>query len=114
MPELFIDLLSTLRQTDENLRVATALLFFEIGRAGQKGVTVRELMDATGMPQASVSRHMHRLSAKPSDSQHVGEALGLVEMRPDPEEGRRNRIVLSPAGKELMARVGTLVVPVMA
>lgn len=60
------------------------------------GLDVRQadLAEQLGITQPSLVRTLHQL-----------EAMGLVERVPNPDDKRSNRIMFTPAGKELTARI---------
>ena len=64
--------------------LAAARLVFEIGAAG---ATVRELRDRLGLDSGYLSRLLRTLQDR-----------GLVLVEPDPDDGRRRRVTLTPKG----------------
>ena len=64
--------------------LAAARLVFEIGPAG---ATVRELRDRLGLDSGYLSRLLRTLQHR-----------GLVVVEPDPDDGRRRRVTLTPKG----------------
>ena len=64
--------------------LAAARLVFEIGAAG---ATVRELRDRLGLDSGYLSRLLRNLQDR-----------GLVLVEPDPDDGRRRRVTLTPKG----------------
>jgi len=67
--------------------------------------TLRSLEERTGLSNASVSRSVHALGEM---HRRGSPGLGLVCIDRDPSEGRRFLVALSPAGKELIARLEQL------
>lgn len=91
---------------DENIRVATVLVFVEIARCEPQGTTVKALMDRLGLAQPAVNRAILRLSSRGSESHAVGDPLGIVSIFQDPEETRRHLVTLSAKGRTLCERIG--------
>lgn len=102
--EQLVRFLAQLNALDENLRVATMLVFFIIASRPQ-GVTVRELEQATGLAQPAVNRAVLRLGSRKSQSASVGDALGLISTYPDPEESRRHLYRLNEKGEKFVSQV---------
>ena len=67
-------------------------LLFEIGTS--TGATVRELRDRLGLDSGYLSRLLRAL-----------ETDGLVVVRPDPEDRRRRRVILSRRGRTAWRRL---------
>ena len=67
--------------------------------ASKPSVTYREIEQALGVTNASASRISHTLSdIKPN---HRDTNFGLVEIYPDPKEGRRYRVRVTASGKAI-------------
>lgn len=66
-------------------------LLFEVGSAG---ATVRELRDRLGLDSGYLSRLLRSL-----------ESDGLVDVRPDPDDGRRRRVTLTRRGRTAWRRL---------
>jgi DNA-binding MarR family transcriptional regulator/ribosomal protein S18 acetylase RimI-like enzyme len=71
--------------------LAAARLVFEIGPAG---ATVRELRDRLGLDSGYLSRLLRTLQDR-----------GLVVVEPDPDDGRRRRVGLTPKGRSTYRRL---------
>ncbi len=69
-------------------------LLFEVGEGGTAGVTVRELRDRLGLDTGYLSRLLRSL-----------EADGLVEVRPDTDDRRRRRVLLTRRGRTAWRRL---------
>lgn len=57
-------------------------------------INVAEMANVVGRDHSTVSRQVIRL-----------EELGLIVRRPDPDDSRSRRLVLSPRGQDIMARI---------
>lgn len=90
---------------DENLRVATAMVFLIIAQ-NPAGVTARTIGERTGLTQPAVNRAVLRLGSRKSESHSVGQALGWIHTLVDPEETRRHLFTLSPEGKKVLKMAG--------
>lgn len=64
------------------------------------GVTVKELVDHTGMGQATLARVLGKLGNE--NRRGKSEPLRLVEVYPDPEERRRYKVRLSRKGRAFL------------
>lgn len=71
--------------------LAAARLVFEIGPVG---ATVRELRDRLGLDSGYLSRLLRTLQDR-----------GLVVVEPDPDDGRRRRVGLTPKGRSTYRRL---------
>ncbi|KZK97967.1 Transcriptional activatory protein BadR [Pseudovibrio sp. Ad5] len=60
-------------------------ILLEVERAGEQGAKASDLQDHLHMAQFSMSRHIARMEKK-----------GLIERRPDKEDGRAQLIFLTP------------------
>ena len=77
-----------------------AQLFLQV--AATESCTYRELEEALGLSNASVSRTVTALA----DQHRTGRAgLELLEVFHDPREGRRYRVRLSPRGKKIIKQL---------
>ena len=79
-------------------------LFIEVGRRGGR-CTYRELQDALRLNNSSVSRTVNALGAEHRTGRP---GLGLLTTYPDPEEGRRFIVALSPKGSALLRQLQNL------
>lgn len=60
-------------------------------------INVAEMANIVGRDHSTVSRQVIKL-----------EELGLLVRRPDPDDSRSRRLVLSPHGQEIMARIAEI------
>jgi len=67
--------------------------------AQRKSATYREIEEAFGLSNASVSRTLNSLGEDPL---HRKRSLGMVEIYRDGAEGRRYRVRLNKKGREFM------------
>jgi DNA-binding MarR family transcriptional regulator len=79
-------------------------LFIEIGRLGGR-CTYRQLQDALNLNNSSVSRTCNALGAEHRKGRP---GLGLLTTYPDPDEGRRLIVALSPKGAALLRQLQTM------
>lgn len=68
----------------------------------EEGLTYKEIMDITGLSNASVSRNVNALS---ETDRHGEKGMGLVVTITDPNDWRRKAVVLSRPGKALMRKL---------
>jgi DNA-binding MarR family transcriptional regulator len=73
--------------------------------AQRSSATYREIEEAFGISNASVSRTLNSLGEDPL---HRKTSLGLVEIYRDTAEGRRYRVRLNKKGKEFMRALDAL------
>lgn len=79
-------------------------LFIEIGRLGGR-CTYKQLQDALSLNNSSVSRTCNALG----ETHRTGRpGLGLLTTYPDPDEGRRLIVALSPKGSALLRQLETI------
>jgi len=76
-------------------------LFIEVGRLSGR-CTYRQLQDALSLNNSSVSRTVNALGAEHRKGRP---GLGLLTTYPDPDEGRRNLVALTPKGIALMRQL---------
>lgn len=79
-------------------------LFIEIGRLGGR-CTYRQLESQLRLNNSSVSRTVNALGVEHRKGRP---GLGLLTTYPDPEEGRRLVVALSPKGAALMRQLTTI------
>ena len=77
-------------------------LFVEVERLGGR-CTYRQLQERLNIDNSSVSRTVNALGELHRNKKRQG--LGLLLTEPDPEERRRNHIVLTRKGKEVLQRL---------
>jgi DNA-binding MarR family transcriptional regulator len=90
------DILRELRETYLDMTCAQALVFTSI--AIRPGITQRELIEATGQSDSSISRTAAMLGPHGSRS---ADPLNLIEFRPDPADRRTTRLFLTKKGQRL-------------
>lgn len=78
-------------------------LFVEVGRLNGR-CTYRQLQDRLNLNNSSVSRTVNALGA---EHRRGRPGLGLLSLVPDPDEGRRNLVGLTPKGLALMRQLQT-------
>jgi len=78
-------------------------LFVEVGRLNGR-CTYRQLQDRLNLNNSSVSRTVNALGA---EHRRGRPGLGLLFLVPDPDEGRRNLVGLTPKGLALMRQLQT-------
>ncbi|MBD9371353.1 winged helix-turn-helix transcriptional regulator [Rhizobium sp. ARZ01] len=91
-----LQIISTLRRGGEQMPIQMAHVFLAI--MARPGTTMANLADEVGISQASCSRSVAALG----DWHRLGKpGYGLIETAPDPKEGRRMIMFLSPKGRQL-------------
>ena len=76
-----------------------------IREAGPAGCSYRTIEERHGLSNASASRSVNALS---DNARHRKTSMGLVEIRRDPNEGRRYVVVLTKKGEALMRSIEQL------
>ena len=76
-----------------------------IREAGPAGCSYRTIEERHGLSNASASRSENALS---DNARHRKTSMGLVEIRRDPNEGRRYVVVLTKKGEALMRSIEQL------
>lgn len=82
-----------MRKIEDDMPVQRMVLFLLI--AGKPGITYKELTDAAGVTNSTVSRNVAALGKL---DRHGKPGHDLVETAPDPREPRRNLLRLTPKG----------------
>jgi len=99
-----IRLFEAFRALDPDMPIQYALSFLTLAR--NEGLSMGEMAQRLGIAQSSASRNVAALSKWHS----FGKAgHDLVEAREDPRERRRKLIRLTPAGRQLVDRLGAIV-----
>ena len=90
-------MLQALLSASDWFTVSSAVSFLTV--AAHEGRSLRELTDLLHTPQTTLSRHL--LDLGPRDRKGR-EGLGLVDIRPDPHDRRRNFYYLTRKGQALL------------
>jgi DNA-binding MarR family transcriptional regulator len=80
-------------------------ILITIKEAGTAGATYADIEDRHGISNAAASRSVNALS---DNARHRKTSMGLVEIRRDPDEGRRYVVVLTKKGEALMRSIEKL------
>ena len=80
-------------------------ILITIKEAGPAGATYADIEDRHGISNAAASRSVNALS---DSARHRKTSMGLVEIRRDPDEGRRYVCVLTKKGEALMRSIEQL------
>lgn len=80
-------------------------ILLTISEAGPGGVTYADLEKRHGISNAAASRSVNALS---DSARHRKSSMGLVEIRRDPNEGRRYVVVLTKKGEALIRSIKQL------
>lgn len=88
------------KQLDNDIQTDTIQVFLLI--AANAGISSREILDATGISQSSVSRHLAVLSEW---NWKGGPGLGLCETLEDPTNRRSKRSWLTQKGRQFAAKI---------
>jgi len=95
--DMLIKVIGVLRAIDDVMPTQVAQSFLCV--ALHPGLTMQELSDQTGLSQSACSRNVAALG----EWHRFGKpGYGLVEAVPDPKEGRRKIMFLTPRGRTLM------------
>ena len=77
-------------------------ILITIKEAGPAGCSYRTIEERHGISNAAASRSVNALS---DSARHRKTSMGLVEIRRDPDEGRRYVVVLTKKGEALMRSI---------
>jgi len=80
-------------------------ILLTIREAGPAGCTYAAIEERHGLSNAAASRSVNALS---ENARHRKTSMGLVEIRRDPDEGRRYVVVLTKTGEALMRSIEQL------
>ena len=89
-----------LRKEDKEMPLSRLQILLLVAKAPEDGTTVRKVMAASGLNQASVARSFIALGAK--------EPGGHITEWKDPEDPRRMRYAITPRGTALLTDVATM------
>jgi DNA-binding MarR family transcriptional regulator len=84
----------------EELPVGMLTAFLRV--AMNEGTSLRDVVEASGKPQSTVSRHLLDLGER---NRQGGPGLGLVQWRIAREELRRKEFTLTAKGRALLANI---------
>ncbi|MBD9558448.1 MarR family winged helix-turn-helix transcriptional regulator [Ensifer sp. ENS03] len=99
-----LQLIETFRELQHDMPMQTVSVFFVI--AMRPGLYQRELLNLLDLSQPSISRNVMALG---ETNRHGEPGLGLIEQRRDPLDARQFTLHLTPAGKELVNRVLSII-----
>lgn len=99
-----LQLFETFRELQHDMPMQTVSVFFVI--AMRPGLYQRELLNLLDLSQSSISRNVMALG---ETNRHGEPGLGLIEQRRDPLDARQFTLHLTPAGKELVNRVLSII-----
>ena len=80
-------------------------ILLTIKEAGPAGCTYSAIEERHGISNAAASRSVNALS---ENARHRKSSMGLVEIRRDPDEGRRYVVVLTKKGEALLQGIEQL------
>lgn len=89
-----------IQEIGENIPPQRVQILLELAR--RPNMTSKELCEAIGVAQASISRNLDALG---EEDRHGNPGLGLVETERDPNETRRRIARLTPKGWEVVNRL---------
>lgn len=92
--------ITALRDVYEDMPVTMMLVFMEVAR--DEGVTVSQVMQRTGLSQASASRNCRALTDRATPTR---DGFDLCEFRPCPDDFRSKLLYLNDKGKALVKRL---------
>jgi DNA-binding MarR family transcriptional regulator len=91
------------RKVDSEIPSQTINTFLYV--ATHEGCTMKDIEDALGVAQSTMSRNIASLD---KINRHHQPGLGFVRAVEDPAERRRKIVTLTPKGKQLKARLNEL------
>lgn len=97
-----LDIMERLRAQGEGMTFNAMLVFMYV--AENEGINVSDLARICRMTEATASRSA-RAQAAPGVPGGLPPYLGLLELRPDPYDGRGRLLYLSDKGKELRDKI---------
>jgi len=87
---------------DQSPQIPAGMIEAFLRVALDEGTSLRDVVEKSGKPQSTVSRHLLDLG----DRDRKGDpGLGLVVWRISPQELRRKEYTLSPKGRALLHRI---------
>lgn len=93
-----LDIMERLRAQGDGMTFNAMLVFMYV--AENEGINVSDLARVCRMTEATASRSA-RAQARPGVPGSLPPYLGLLELQPDPHDGRGRRLFLSDKGREL-------------
>lgn len=93
--------IQVLRETYPDFPIPMVLVFLELIQ-NPDGMTVSQVEKATGLTQASASRHCRALTAQKSPREP---GLGLANIKPDPNDFRSKYFFLNYKGWEVARKL---------
>lgn len=97
---------SHLKLYDSEMSMTRLQVLLCVFKAGTEGALVKQIINATGHNQSTISRTLANMGKRPLRGQKDG--LKWVEMRRDSEDPRRVRCYLTPQGQTLVAELDSL------
>ena len=101
-----LDIMERLRAQGEGMTFNAMLVFMYV--AENEGINVSDLARVCRMTEATASRSA-RAQAAPGVPGGLPPHLGLLELRPDPYDGRGRLLFLSDRGRELRDQIDTVI-----
>ena len=103
-PKSLSRLSAYLMQFDPDMPISRLRVFLYV--AQRNDTLVRDIVKATGLSQATISRTVSLLADKPQRGSQPG--LGWVEAKPDPDDPRRIVLSLSAKGHRVVSEIAEL------
>jgi DNA-binding MarR family transcriptional regulator len=101
-----LDIMERLRAQGEGMTFNAMLVFMYV--AENEGINVSDLARVCRMTEATASRSA-RAQAAPGVAGGLPPHLGLLELRPDPHDGRGRLLFLSDKGRELRDQIDKVI-----
>lgn len=98
--------LELFRGESPNLWLTNIVTFFYV--CENEGINVKELAQIARLQEATASRCVRSLAPEGSPGA-LPPALGLVELKPNPMDGRGKILTLTPRGRELSDRIDEII-----
>ncbi|MCG7628406.1 winged helix DNA-binding protein [Epibacterium sp. MM17-32] len=97
---------SHLKKYDLEMNMTRLQVLLHVSRKGSEGALVKEIVTATGHTQSTVARTLAHMGKKAVRGQ--AGSLDWIETRPDDDDPRRVRCILTPKGRTVIAELEDL------
>jgi len=97
---------SHLKKYDPEMSMTRLQVLVTVARKGADGCLIKDVVTATGHNQSTISRTIAHMGDRVIRGQK--NPLGWIDTRPDHEDPRRVRCVLTPQGRTVVAEIEAL------
>ena len=101
-----LDIMERLRAQGEGMTFNAMLVFMYV--AENEGINVSDLARVCRLTEATASRSARALATRDAPGA-LPPYIGLLDLRPDPHDGRGRLLVLSDRGRELRDQIDTVI-----